>query len=144
MLTEDDFITNYVGAKVRCIANTSGSQLTIGDIYYIKTISGGPTSRTVYVSKTPKGPAYKGWGYAYEFEKVATTIEELTLEIKKLEKEKKGLDNKIIRHNETIALMQKLGLKEIDEDLIKTYKIMQKLNLGNLEDAKMVVAILKS
>lgn len=147
MLKNTKWSPSLKNKKVTCISNASGNGLVVGNTYYIKAPShaaGVAGILTVSVSETPNGPTRGGWTYIDELAEAVLTPESLKEQIKNLQKEQKALDEQIKTKTDVLAFLQENNLKEADEDLIKTFRIMKKLNLGNLADAQEVVTILNS
>ena len=145
MLQLKDITSNYVDKKVKCISNASGNGLTVGQFYYIK--SKGPANAqrpTITVSATPGGPMVGGWGYVNEFDHPTISTTSLKDDIATMRREKIQLNENIKTKEDLLQFMKDNELTEIDPDIFKTFKIMKKLNLGTLDDAKEVVEILNS
>ena len=148
MITYKQWTPSLKNRKVKCIKRGSGFGGSIGATYYIKGPSGASGGFThtpkILLSLTPNGGAVGGWAYLSEFEFCSLTPASLTADIKDLKTQMTDLKELIAVKTETLQFMKDHNLKETEEDLIKTFRIMKKLKLGTIEDAKEIVKILNN
>jgi hypothetical protein len=131
-------ISNCIDKEVKCISNISGSGLAIDKKYFIKSIVDTNLPRpTVYVSKTKGGPIHGGWLYLDELKEINLTKGDIELKIANLQEEIKVLTSKL-------DFIAKNRGKEFNEEVYKAYLIMQRLELGSIEDAEYIVKILEN
>lgn len=129
---------NLVGKKVKCISNTSGSGLVVGQMYYIHSKAG---QNTVNVSLAKNGPKVGGWCRLNELELHSVTKEDFYNELKELEDKEKEIVKQKEKIQKKIYFMNKYGLVKFDENTYKIHETMKILGIQDISKAKKIAEL---